>query len=145
MTDSCPLLQFLRTPSSFAFRVVSGPLIFTAISVINALRRSARGSAPLPSVSPLYSVPELRYQVHTVLQFVPSHVDVRVCNFSQRMERGLVLAYGEARRRSQESRDVAVQVSPGNHPSPWRPAAGLLQPGRLLQRPQRRVCVPCSC
>lgn len=102
--------QFLRTPSSFAFRVVSGPLIFTAISVINALRRSARGSGSLPNVSPLYAVPELRYQVHTVLQFVPAHVDIRVCNFSQRVERGLMLAYSEACRRSHEDRNISVQV-----------------------------------
>lgn len=103
--------QFLRTPSSFAFRVVSGPLIFTAISVINALRRSARGSGLFPNVSPLYTVPDLRYQVHTVLQFVPTHVDIRVCNFSQRMERGLILAYSEACRRSHENRNISVQVS----------------------------------
>lgn len=103
--------QFLRTPSSFAFRVVSGPLIFTAISVINALRRSARGSGLFPNVSPLYTVPDLRYQVHTVLQFVPTHVDIRVCNFSQRIERGLVLAYSEACRRSHENRNITVQVS----------------------------------
>uniref|UniRef100_H3C6T8 Si:dkeyp-27e10.3 n=1 Tax=Tetraodon nigroviridis TaxID=99883 RepID=H3C6T8_TETNG len=101
-------LQVAAMFSPFAFRVVSGPLIFTAISVVNALRRSAPGSAPFPTVSPLYSVPELRYQVHTVLQFVPAHVDVRVCNFSERIERGLLLAYGE--RRSQEGRDVSVQL-----------------------------------
>lgn len=113
--DGCPSCclphQFLRTPSSFAFRVVSGPLIFTAISVINALRRSARGSGLFPNVSPLYTVPEPRYQVHTVLQFVPAHVDIRVCNFSQRIERGLILAYGEACRRSHENRNITVQVS----------------------------------
>ncbi|TWW53886.1 UPF0606 protein KIAA1549 [Takifugu flavidus] len=103
-------LQFLRTPSSFAFRVVSGPLIFTAISVINALRRSARGSGLFPNVSPLYTVPDLRYQVHTVLQFVPTHVDIRVCNFSQRIERGLILAYSEACRRSHEDRNITVQL-----------------------------------
>eukprot|EP00066_Takifugu_rubripes_P026343 XP_011615609.1 PREDICTED: UPF0606 protein KIAA1549 homolog [Takifugu rubripes] len=110
--DYLPALidQFLRTPSSFAFRVVSGPLIFTAISVINALRRSARGSGLFPNVSPLYTVPDLRYQVHTVLQFVPTHVDIRVCNFSQRIERGLILAYSEACRRSHEDRNITVQL-----------------------------------
>uniref|UniRef100_A0A3P8UG33 Si:dkeyp-27e10.3 n=1 Tax=Amphiprion percula TaxID=161767 RepID=A0A3P8UG33_AMPPE len=92
-------LQFLRTPSSFAFRVVSGPLIFTAMSVINALRRPPRSSGPVPTVSPLYTVPDLRYQI---LQFVPAHIDVRVCNFSERVERGLTLAYVETRRRAHE-------------------------------------------
>ncbi|XP_038564602.1 UPF0606 protein KIAA1549-like isoform X2 [Micropterus salmoides] len=103
-------LQFLRTPSSFAFRVVSGPLIFTAMSVINALRQPPRGSGPIPSVSPLYTVPDLRYQVHTVLQFVPAHVDVRVCNFSERIERGLMMAYAETRRQSHEAGNVTVQL-----------------------------------
>ncbi|XP_037615806.1 UPF0606 protein KIAA1549 [Sebastes umbrosus] len=103
-------LQFLRTPSSFAFRVVSGPLIFTAISVINALRQPPRSSGPVPTVSALYTVPDLRYQIHFVLQFVPDHVDVRVCNFSERVERGLMMAYAETRRRSHEAGNVTVQL-----------------------------------
>ncbi|XP_071776633.2 UPF0606 protein KIAA1549 [Centroberyx gerrardi] len=103
-------LQFLRTPSSFAFRVVSGPLIFTAMSVINALRQPIRSSSPIPTVSPLYIIPDLRYQVHSVLQFVPNHVDVRVCNFSERVERGLLMAYAEMRRRSHELGNVTVQL-----------------------------------
>uniref|UniRef100_A0A3B5AG43 KIAA1549 ortholog n=1 Tax=Stegastes partitus TaxID=144197 RepID=A0A3B5AG43_9TELE len=100
-------LQFLRTPSSFAFRVVSGPLIFTAMSVINALRQPPRSSGPVPTVSPLYTVPDLRYQIHS-LQFVPAHVDVRVCNFSERVERGLTLAYAETRRRAHEAGNVTL-------------------------------------
>lgn len=103
--------QFLRTPSSFAFRVVSGPLIFTAISVINIFRQSPRGYGAIPTVSLLYAVPELRYQVHSVLQFVPAHVDVRLCNFSERIERGLLLAYSESRRRAHQAANVSVQVS----------------------------------
>uniref|UniRef100_A0A3P9MWF4 UPF0606 protein KIAA1549-like n=1 Tax=Poecilia reticulata TaxID=8081 RepID=A0A3P9MWF4_POERE len=101
-------LQFLRTPSSFAFRVVSGPMIFTAVSVINALRQSPRSSGPLPTVSPLYTIPDLWYQIHS-LQFVPTHVDVRVCNFSERVERGLMMAYAESRRRSHEAGNITVQ------------------------------------
>ncbi|XP_029018489.1 UPF0606 protein KIAA1549 [Betta splendens] len=103
-------LQFLRTPSSFAFRVVSGPLIFTAISVINTLRQAPRSFGPVPSLSPLYAVPEPRYQIHSVLQFVPAHVDIRVCNFSEKVEKGLMLAYTETRRRSQETGNVTVQL-----------------------------------
>ncbi|KAM9334914.1 UPF0606 protein KIAA1549 [Symphorus nematophorus] len=103
-------LQFLKTPSSFAFRVVSGQLIFTAMSVINALRQPPRSSTPVPIVSPLYTIPDLRYQVHTVLQFVPAHVDVRLCNFSERVERGLVMAYAESRRRLHEAGNVTVQL-----------------------------------
>nr|XP_020469093.1 UPF0606 protein KIAA1549-like [Monopterus albus] len=103
-------LQFLRTPSSFAFRVVSGPLIFTAISVINALRQPPRSFGPVPTVSPLYTVPDLRYQIHSVLQFVPTVVDIRVCNFSERVERGLVMALAETQSRSQEAGNVTVQL-----------------------------------
>ncbi|XP_028254147.1 UPF0606 protein KIAA1549 isoform X2 [Parambassis ranga] len=103
-------LQFLRTPSSFAFRVVSGPLIFTAMSVINALRQTPRSSGPVPTVSPLYTIPDLRYQIHSVLQFVPAHVDVRVCNFSERVEKGLMMAYTETRRRSHEAGNITVQL-----------------------------------
>uniref|UniRef100_A0A3B3Z2L6 Uncharacterized protein n=1 Tax=Poecilia mexicana TaxID=48701 RepID=A0A3B3Z2L6_9TELE len=101
-------LQFLRTPSSFAFRVVSGPMIFTAVSVINALRQSPRSSGPIPTVSPLYTIPDLWYQIHS-LQFVPTHVDIRVCNFSERVERGLIMAYAESRRRSHEGGNITVQ------------------------------------
>ncbi|KAK2859266.1 hypothetical protein Q5P01_003886 [Channa striata] len=103
-------LQFLRTPSSFAFRVVSGPFIFTAISVINALRQAPRSLGPVPIVSPLYTIPDLRYKIHSVLQFVPTHVDIRVCNFSERVEKGLMMAFAETRRRSEEAGNVTVQL-----------------------------------
>ncbi|XP_077449437.1 UPF0606 protein KIAA1549 isoform X2 [Stigmatopora argus] len=103
-------LQFSRPPSSFAFRAVSGPLIYTAISIINALRRAPRLSGPLPPVSTFYAVPDFRYHVHTVLLFVPAHVDIRLCNFTERVETGLETAYGEARRRSSESGAVSVQL-----------------------------------
>uniref|UniRef100_A0A3P9H1P9 Si:dkeyp-27e10.3 n=1 Tax=Oryzias latipes TaxID=8090 RepID=A0A3P9H1P9_ORYLA len=101
---------FLRTPSSFAFRVVSGPLVFTAISVINALRRLPRGSGPVPTVLPLYTVPDLRHQIHSVLQFVPAHIDTKVCNFSERVEKGLAMAYAETLRRSHEGGNIMVQL-----------------------------------
>lgn len=103
-------LQFLRTPSSFAFRVVSGSLIYTAMSVINTLRQPGRTFGPVPTVSPLYTVPDLTYQIHSVLQFVPSHIDVRVCNFSERVEKGLLMAFAESRRRSHESSNISVQL-----------------------------------
>lgn len=89
---------------------MSGPLIFTAVSVINALRQPPRSFGPVPTLSPLYTVPDLRYQIHTVLQFVPAHIDVRLCNFSERVERGLMMAYAETRRRLHEAGNVTVQV-----------------------------------
>lgn len=45
-----------------------------------------------------------------VLQFVPSHIDVRLCNFSESIEKGLTMAFAEVRRRSKESTNFTVQV-----------------------------------
>ncbi|XP_077565256.1 UPF0606 protein KIAA1549 isoform X2 [Stigmatopora nigra] len=103
-------LQFSRPPSSFAFRAVSGPLIYTAISIINALHGARHLSGPLPPVSTFYAVPDFRYHVHSVLLFVPAHVDIRLCNFTERVETGLETAYGQARRRSSETGAVSVQL-----------------------------------
>lgn len=85
-------------------------MIFTAASVINALGRPARGLGPVPPVSPFYAVPDLRYQVHSVLQLVPPHLDVRLCDFSQRVERGLKMAFTETRRRALQPGTVTMQV-----------------------------------
>lgn len=46
-----------------------------------------------------------------MLQFVPRHIDVCVCNFSERIEKGLTMAYAEVCRRSQESTNFTVDVS----------------------------------
>lgn len=45
-----------------------------------------------------------------MLQFVPSHVDVRLCSFSERVEKGLLMAYAEVRKRSQETGNFTVHV-----------------------------------
>ncbi|KAM4618188.1 UPF0606 protein KIAA1549 [Polymixia lowei] len=100
-------LQVVDPPPKFVFRVVSGPVVYTAISVINALRRSGRRFV---SVSPNWIVPDHKYQVHSVLQFVPNNIDVRVCNFSERIERGLTMAFAEVRRRSQGSTNFTVHT-----------------------------------
>lgn len=49
--------------------------------------------------------------VFAVLQFVPSHIDVRMCTFSEKTEKGLITALAEVRRRSQESTNFTVNVS----------------------------------
>ncbi|KAG7214907.1 hypothetical protein INR49_005182 [Caranx melampygus] len=98
-------LQVVDPPPNFVFRVVSGPVVYTAISVVNTLRRSGRRFL---SVSPNWTTPNNKYQVHTVLQFVPSHIDVRVCNFSESIEKGLTKAFAEVRRRSKESTNFTV-------------------------------------
>ena len=46
-----------------------------------------------------------------MLQFVPSNVDVRACNFTERIEKGLTMAFAEVRRRAQESTNFTVHVS----------------------------------
>ncbi|KAM9753214.1 UPF0606 protein KIAA1549 isoform 2-T2 [Menidia menidia] len=100
-------LQVVDPPPRFVFRVVSGPIVYSAISVINALRRSGRRFL---SVSPNLKTPDRKFQVHTVLQFVPGHIDVRYCNFSESVERGLTMAFAEVRRRSKGSTNVTVHI-----------------------------------
>eukprot|EP00063_Salmo_salar_P005951 XP_013980786.1 PREDICTED: UPF0606 protein KIAA1549-like isoform X1 [Salmo salar] len=100
-------LQVAKSPPDFVFRAVSGPVVYTAISVINALRQSGRR---FQAISHYWKVPDHQYQVHSVLQFVPSHIDVRVCNFSERIEKGLTMAYAEVRRRAQESTNFTVHI-----------------------------------
>ncbi|KAM8861902.1 UPF0606 protein KIAA1549 isoform 5-T6 [Synchiropus picturatus] len=100
-------IQVTDPPPMFTFRVVSGPVVYTSISVVNALRRSGRRFL---SVSPNWTVPDHRFQVHTVLQFVPGHIDVRYCNFSESIERGLTKAFAEVRRRLKESTNFTVHI-----------------------------------
>ncbi|XP_016412149.1 UPF0606 protein KIAA1549-like isoform X2 [Sinocyclocheilus rhinocerous] len=105
-------LQVLKAPPNFIFRAVSGPLVYTAISVINAVRQSVHStsSSYILSVTTIYAVPDYKHQVHTVLQFVLSHVDVRLCSFSERVEKGLLMAYAEVRKRLQENGNFTVHI-----------------------------------
>ncbi|XP_063053283.1 UPF0606 protein KIAA1549 isoform X2 [Engraulis encrasicolus] len=103
-------LQVVKAPPDFVFRVVSGTVVYTAISVVNALRQSPRAPRSFLYVSRVSTAPNPQYHVHTVLQFVPSHMDVRVCSFSERIEKGLTAAYAEVRRRSRESTNFTVQI-----------------------------------
>lgn len=50
------------------------------------------------------------YFFSAVLQFVPIHIDTHACMFIERIERGLIYAFAEVRRRLKESTDIAVQV-----------------------------------
>ncbi|XP_030741130.2 UPF0606 protein KIAA1549 homolog [Echinops telfairi] len=84
----------------FTFLVTSSPMVYTAVSVINVLIGSklVRDRTPLIlALRPSFSVPDSRFQVQTVLQFVPQSVDTGFCNFTQRIERGLVVALSEAK------------------------------------------------
>ncbi|XP_066524639.1 UPF0606 protein KIAA1549 isoform X2 [Hoplias malabaricus] len=103
-------LQVLKAPPNFIFRAVSGPLVYTAVSIINALQSARSSSSTILVVTSIFAVPDYKFQVHSVLQFVPSHVDVRVCSFSERVERGLLMAYAEVRKRSQENGNFTVHI-----------------------------------
>ncbi|XP_009078684.1 PREDICTED: UPF0606 protein KIAA1549 homolog, partial [Acanthisitta chloris] len=89
-------LEVYKISPRFAFLVTSGPFVYTAIAVINVLVNSSlvRGEAPaILSLHPSFTVPDSRFQVQTVLQFVPRSVDIGFCNFSQRIEKGLTMAF----------------------------------------------------
>uniref|UniRef100_A0A8D2D6H6 KIAA1549 n=1 Tax=Sciurus vulgaris TaxID=55149 RepID=A0A8D2D6H6_SCIVU len=99
--------------TDFTFLVTSGPFVYTAISVINVLISSklVRDQTPLIlSVKPSFFVPESRFQVQTVLQFVPPSVDTGFCNFTQRIEKGLMTALFEVRKHHQGTYNLTVQI-----------------------------------
>ncbi|KAM6202242.1 UPF0606 protein KIAA1549 homolog [Rhynchocyon petersi] len=97
----------------FTFLVTSSPFVYTAISVINVLVGSklVRDQTPLIlSLRPSFSLPETRFQVQTVLQFVPQSVDTGFCNFTQRIEKGLVVALSEVRKHPPGAQNLTVQI-----------------------------------
>ncbi|KAM9651468.1 UPF0606 protein KIAA1549 homolog [Trichechus inunguis] len=97
----------------FTFLVTSGPFVYTAVSVINVLISSklVRDQTPLIlSVKPSFSVPDPRFQVQTVLQFVPQSVDTGFCNFTQRIEKGLMIALSEVRKHHPGAYNLTVQI-----------------------------------
>ncbi|NXN79916.1 K1549 protein, partial [Bombycilla garrulus] len=105
-------LEVYKISPKFAFLVTSGPFVYTAIAVINVLVNSSllRGEAPMIlSLNPSFTVPDNRFQVQTVLQFVPRNVDIGFCTFSQRIERGLTMAFLEVNKH-QEFYNFTVQI-----------------------------------
>ncbi|XP_068801229.1 UPF0606 protein KIAA1549 homolog isoform X3 [Struthio camelus] len=106
-------LEVYKISPKFAFLVTSGPFVYTAVAVINVLMNSSllRGQAPLIlSLHPSFTVPDNRFQVQTVLQFVPRNVDVGFCNFSQRIEKGLTMAFMEVSKHHQDFYNFTVQI-----------------------------------
>ncbi|KAK2517534.1 Kiaa1549 [Columba livia] len=105
-------LEVYKISPKFTFLVTSGPFVYTAVAVINVLVNSSllRGEAPIIlSLHPSFTVPDNRFQVQTVLQFVPRNVDIRLCNFSRRIEKGLTMAFMEVSKR-QEFYNFSVQI-----------------------------------
>nr|XP_032637857.1 UPF0606 protein KIAA1549 homolog isoform X2 [Chelonoidis abingdonii] len=106
-------LEVYKISPKFSFLVTSGPFVYTAIAVINVLMNSSllRGQAPvILSLQPSFTMPDPRFQVHTVLQFVPRNVDTGFCNFSQRIEKGLTMAFLEVRKHHQDIYNFTVQI-----------------------------------
>ncbi|XP_027690266.2 UPF0606 protein KIAA1549 homolog isoform X4 [Chelonia mydas] len=106
-------LEVYKISPKFSFLVTSGPFVYTAIAVINVLMNSSllRGQAPvILSLQPSFTMPDPRFQVHTVLQFVPQNVDTGFCNFSQRIEKGLTMAFMEVRKHHQDIYNFTVQI-----------------------------------
>ncbi|KAM7180404.1 UPF0606 protein KIAA1549 homolog isoform 4-T4 [Macrochelys suwanniensis] len=106
-------LEVYKISPKFSFLVTSGPFVYTAIAVINVLLNSSllRGQAPvILSLQPSFTMPDPRFQVHTVLQFVPRNVDTGFCNFSQRIEKGLTMAFMEVRKHHQDIYNFTVQI-----------------------------------
>ncbi|NXP46390.1 K1549 protein, partial [Heliornis fulica] len=105
-------LEVYNISPNFAFLVTSGPFVYTAVAVINVLVNSSllRGEAPMIlALYPSFTVPDNRFQVQTVLQFVPRNVDVGFCNFSRRIEKGLTMALMEVGKH-QEFYNFTVQI-----------------------------------
>ncbi|KAK1201121.1 K1549 protein, partial [Pygoscelis papua] len=105
-------LEVYKISPKFAFLVTSGPFVYTAVAVINVLVNSSLlcGETPMIlSLHPSFTVPDNRFQVQTVLQFVPRNVDVGFCNFSRRIEKGLKMAFMEVSKH-QEFYNFTVQI-----------------------------------
>uniref|UniRef100_A0A8C5RLU3 Uncharacterized protein n=1 Tax=Laticauda laticaudata TaxID=8630 RepID=A0A8C5RLU3_LATLA len=106
-------LEVYTLSPKFSFLVTSGPFVYTAIAVINVLVNSSLlyGETPLiSSVQPSLPAPALQFRVQTVLQFVPRSIDIGLCNFSQRIEKGLRFAFEEVRKHHQDISNFTVQI-----------------------------------
>ncbi|GCB65432.1 hypothetical protein scyTo_0009957, partial [Scyliorhinus torazame] len=106
-------LQVHQAHQELKFMVTAGSVVFSGPAVLNSLIRTTllSGNSPLIlSLQPALAVPDHQAQVQIVLQFVPRYVDVRFCNFTQRIEKGLTMAFAEVHRRRQEREGFTVQV-----------------------------------
>ncbi|KAM4748711.1 UPF0606 protein KIAA1549 homolog [Rhinophrynus dorsalis] len=106
-------LEVYALSPGFSFMVTSGPFVYTSIAVENVLSYSSLLLGRSPSILSLqtaYMGLDQRFHVQTVLQFVPQYVDIRLCTFSEQIQRGLSLALYEVRRLRQESDNFTVQI-----------------------------------
>ncbi|XP_056373943.1 UPF0606 protein KIAA1549 homolog isoform X2 [Hyla sarda] len=106
-------LEVYSMYDGFSFMVTSGPFVYTAIAVGHVLSRSALVVGRFPPILSLQTAfigLDLRFHVQTVLQFVPQSVDIRLCTFSEQIQKGLTMALYEVRRLRQESENFTVQI-----------------------------------
>ncbi|MEQ2182489.1 hypothetical protein GOODEAATRI_022820, partial [Goodea atripinnis] len=78
--------------------------IFISLNIVLMLLKTFIGNVFKPYLS-LSMTP-----LCAVLQFVPGHIDVRYCSFSESVEKGLIMAFAEVCRRSKESTNFTVHV-----------------------------------
>ncbi|XP_063303690.1 UPF0606 protein KIAA1549 homolog [Pelobates fuscus] len=96
-----------------SFIVTSGPFVYTSFAVGNTLSTShllIGETSPILSLQTATLGLDQRFHIQTVLQFVPQTVDIRLCTFSEQIQRGLSLALYEVRRWRQETDNLTVQI-----------------------------------
>ncbi|XP_072256048.1 UPF0606 protein KIAA1549 homolog isoform X2 [Pyxicephalus adspersus] len=106
-------IEVYTLSESYSFMATSGPFVYTAIAVVNVLSRSGLVIGPAPPIVSLQTALlglDQRFHIQTVLQFVPQTVDIRLCPFSEQIQKGLSLALYEVRRLHQERKNVTVQI-----------------------------------
>ncbi|XP_055506325.1 UPF0606 protein KIAA1549 isoform X2 [Leucoraja erinacea] len=106
-------LQVIQKNQEFMFMVTAGSIVFSGPAVLNSLSQTTlvSGTSPLIlSLQPALTAPDHQAHVQIVLQFVPRYVDVRICNFTQRIEKGLTMAFAEVRRRRHKTEGFAVRI-----------------------------------
>ncbi|KAM4039430.1 LOW QUALITY PROTEIN: UPF0606 protein KIAA1549 homolog [Anomaloglossus baeobatrachus] len=106
-------LEVYSLSDGYSFMVTSGPVVYTAIAVSDVLSGSGLVVGrfpPILSLQTMFTGLDLRFHVQTVLQFVPQSVDIRLCTFSEQIQKGLTLALYEVRRLRPESDNFTVQI-----------------------------------
>ncbi|XP_072000934.1 UPF0606 protein KIAA1549 homolog isoform X2 [Engystomops pustulosus] len=106
-------LEVFSLSDSYSFMVTSGPVVFTAVAVAHVLAQSPLVTGRAPPILSLQTATtgvDPRFHVQTVLQFVPQSVDIRLCTFSERLQKGLTQALYEVRRLRHESENFTVQI-----------------------------------
>ncbi|XP_041443832.1 UPF0606 protein KIAA1549 isoform X2 [Xenopus laevis] len=106
-------LEVYTLDPGFSFMATSGPYVYTSIAVENILSYSSLFMGLSLSILSLETANmglDQRFQIQTVLQFVPQSVDIRLCTFSEQIQKGLSLAMYEVRKWRQESDNFTVQI-----------------------------------